>query len=80
MQRTYQLKLTNLVNGGANEFFIDNIYYYRGGAPVSGISHLSEVRGREGAGARDMYNLAGQRVSDGYKGIVIRNGKKMIIR
>ena len=50
------------------------------GDDTNGISHLSEVRERKGAGVRDMYNLAGQRVSDGYKGIVIRNGKKMIIR
>ena len=26
----------------------------------------------------DMYNLAGQKVDSGYKGLVIKNGKKMI--
>jgi hypothetical protein len=27
-----------------------------------------------------MYNLNGQRVGQGYKGLVIQNGKKMIIK
>lgn len=30
--------------------------------------------------SKAMYNLAGQRVSDSYKGIVIKNGKKMIVK
>ena len=32
----------------------------------------------EGEGA--MYNLSGQRVANGYKGIVLRNGKKLLMR
>ena len=27
-----------------------------------------------------IYNVAGQRVTDGYKGIVIKNGKKSLVR
>ena len=27
-----------------------------------------------------VYNLQGQRVSGGYKGVVIKNGKKMIVK
>lgn len=27
-----------------------------------------------------VYNLAGQRVANGYKGVVIQNGKKMVIK
>jgi hypothetical protein len=27
-----------------------------------------------------MYNMAGQRVADGYKGLVIMNGKKVVMK
>ena len=32
----------------------------------------------QAAGSADAYNLGGQRVSDGYKGIVVVNGKKVV--
>ncbi len=36
--------------------------------------------GADGGADAPMYNLQGQRVSGGYKGVVIKNGKKMIVR
>ena len=34
----------------------------------------------EGCEGKDAYNLSGQKVNDNYKGIVIRNGKKMLVK
>lgn len=45
---------------------------------TTGIS--SAVSGADGGADAPMYNLQGQRVSGGYKGVVIKNGKKMIVR
>lgn len=56
-----------------SKLVVDGVY-------VDGILNISEARRREGAGARDMLNLAGQRVNDGYKGIVIKSGKKIIVK
>lgn len=36
--------------------------------------------GANGGADAPMYNLQGQRVGSGYKGVVIKNGKKMIVR
>ena len=44
----------------------------RGGA--AGINNVTVVEAENGAA----YNLAGQKVADGFKGVVIKNGKKMI--
>lgn len=43
---------------------------------VTGIHHVVKADARSGA----RYNLAGQRVSDSYKGVVIENGKKFIVK
>ena len=40
---------------------------------------ITEVA-NDDAAAGASYNLSGQRVDAGYKGIVIRNGRKIIIR
>ena len=45
---------------------------------TTGIS--STVSSADGGADAPMYNLQGQRVSGGYKGVVIKNGKKMIVR
>ena len=45
---------------------------------TTGIS--STVSGADGGADAPMYNLQGQRVGSGYKGVVIKNGKKMIVR
>ena len=42
---------------------------------VAGISEITETQGLKNG---KTYNLAGQRVGDDYKGIVIKNGKKIV--
>ncbi len=77
MQRVYQLKLINLDNNGNNNYYIDNIYYYKGEDPTDGIDNiLSPVTNYQ----TQIYNLAGQRVDSNYRGIVIKNGKKVIVK
>ena len=41
---------------------------------------IDELEGNDAANAGDIYNLSGQKVAAGYKGIVIRNGKKVVVR
>lgn len=43
---------------------------------ASAISTVAISGNADGA----VYNLAGQRVADGYKGIVVKNGRKMIVK
>ena len=54
-----------------NEDYIDGI-----ASPKS--SPEPKVGGSQGKDL--MYNLAGQKVGEGYKGIVIQNGKKVLIK
>ena len=42
----------------------------------TGISNIENVKLQDGKA----FNLAGQQVAKGYKGIVIKNGKKMVIK
>lgn len=43
---------------------------------TTGISNIENVKLQDGK----VFNLAGQQVAKGYKGIVIKNGKKMVIK
>ena len=43
---------------------------------TTGISNIENVKLQDGK----CFNLAGQQVTKGYKGIVIKNGKKMVIK
>lgn len=43
---------------------------------TTGIHHVAVDKARKGV----RYNLAGQRVGEGYKGVVIENGKKIIVK
>lgn len=43
---------------------------------AAGISTVKAAAGQNGA----IYNLKGQRVGEGYKGLVIKNGKKVIVK
>ena len=43
---------------------------------TTGISNIENVKLQDGK----CFNLAGQQVAKGYKGIVIKNGKKMVIK
>ena len=44
--------------------------------PATGISTVTSDTAADGPA----YNLSGQQVGEGYKGIVIRNGRKVVIR
>ena len=48
--------------------------YILDGNEVSGINNIIADQLNSGA----VYNIAGQMVTDSYKGLVIKNGKKMI--
>ena len=52
--------------------FITKFVITRGGE--AGINNVTVAEAENGAA----YNLAGQKVADGFKGVVIKNGKKMI--
>lgn len=41
---------------------------------------IADVKAETVKADAQMYNLAGQKVGKGYKGIVIKNGKKMILK
>jgi hypothetical protein len=41
----------------------------------TGIKKVAELKVNDGV----MYNLAGQKVGNGYKGIAILNGKKIVV-
>ena len=58
--------------GGAHEFTVD---FGNGGA--TGINTLNAERTMMNG---EMYNLAGQKVNKSYKGIVINNGKKVMMK
>lgn len=45
-------------------------------APATGINNITAAKAQNGV----RYNLAGQRVGKDFKGIVIENGKKMIVK
>ncbi|MCR5513400.1 MAG: hypothetical protein K6F43_07535 [Prevotella sp.] len=68
--KTYE----NLIwgEGGANFF----IKVGAGSNPVA--AGITEVVNKNKKSSNVMYNLAGQRVSNGFKGIVIKDGKKMV--
>lgn len=44
-----------------------------------GTTGISSIEA-ENANSNKMYNLAGQRVDKNYKGIVIKDGKKFIVK
>ena len=50
-------------------------YYFRYRFPYGTyINNVNAAKAENGV----MYNLAGQKVNNGYKGVVIMNGKKML--
>lgn len=64
-----------LYNMGSSSILVNKIQF---DAPVTGISSLTPTPASTDDGY--CYNLAGQRVSNSYKGIVIKNGKKVLIK
>ena len=55
---------------------ITKLTVVRGGTPT-GISNV-EASASASAKSSTLYNLAGQKVSESYKGIVVKNGKKYL--
>lgn len=64
-----------LYNMGSSSILVNKIQF---DAPATGISSLTPTPASTNDGY--CYNLAGQRVSNSYKGIVIKNGKKVLIK
>jgi len=44
------------------------------------VTGISQITADETSSAKGLYNLAGQKVNNGYKGIVIQNGRKVVKR
>ena len=65
------ITMTRGSKAGTN-IFITKLTITRGGA--AGINTVKTVEAEDSAA----YNLAGQKVADGFKGIVVKNGRKMI--
>ena len=70
-----QLQLKMLATSGQAVAYIDDITVSLGNA-TSGICDAISER----ATTTDAYNLSGQRVANGYRGIVVRDGKKLVQR
>ncbi len=66
---TVDKPITDIVQDGWKVSF-----KFMGGSPVDGISGVTEAAKAKFAST---YNLAGQRVNGDYRGIIIRNGKKI---
>ncbi len=63
--------------------FVNGGYYTIDGyqATVTGINNITIDENQQGKRTNNaIYNLAGQRVDKTYKGIVIQNGKKIVIK
>lgn len=45
-----------------------------------GVTAISDVKAATKAENAVMYNIAGQKVSEGFKGLVIKNGKKVVLK
>ena len=74
----FQLAVTTTTSSATSATcYIDNIEVtFKKDA--SGIESVTTAPAVKGNGA--LYNLAGQRVADGYKGLVIMNGKKVVMK
>lgn len=73
-----ELKLVNIKGAGSGDNAVpvkmdDIVIGFEGGKYATGISNVT-VSGEKVAA----YNLAGQKVDNNYKGIVIKNGKKFV--
>ena len=62
----------NLAKGEENTIYFDDMVVYV--IKPTGITEMYRINPEDGV----RYNLAGKRVDDSYKGIVIMNGKKML--
>ncbi|MBO6188123.1 MAG: M6 family metalloprotease domain-containing protein [Prevotella sp.] len=67
---------TDVLNGKV----IEELYRVKAVVEVDAPTGISEVRTAADDSAAPVYNLQGQRLSGSYKGLVIRNGKKYVIK
>ena len=47
------------------------------GSPTTGVKNVETI---DAAAEAPAYNLAGQKVNKNFKGVVIQNGKKVVIK
>ena len=70
----------------ANAAYVDKMYTLQRVAAgttieITGVpSAIETVKATNTANNGAMFNLAGQRVVEGYKGLVIKNGKKYVVK
>ena len=71
---TLELDYTNLyfARGGNSRINLMKVTITRGG--TSGVQTIAALRMSDGA----VFNLAGQKVDENYKGVVIKDGRKMV--
>lgn len=77
----YKFETPFAVNAG----YIDKLYYlnyYEAGATISmeSVDGIESVKAEEKSTNDATFNIAGQRVNDTYKGLVIKDGKKFIVK
>lgn len=77
---TNTLTLTMSGNGKNGGFMYDCIKMEAGELVTTGIENVNSGQLQHAAVSSNTYNLQGVRVNAGYKGIVIRNGKKYIVK
>lgn len=56
------------------------VFTYKGFNPPTGIEAIQTVKDKTADANAPIYNLAGQRVNKGTKGILIQNGKKFVVK
>ena len=71
---TADAEVLYLGRNGNTATFVTTLKVVRGGATIIDAVKVAAVQ--NGA----IYNLAGQKVSESYKGVVIKNGKKMVTK
>ena len=62
------------------DFAFENGGYYTMFGKQGNVTGIQQVKTKTVTTTNATYNLSGQLVTDGYRGIVIRNGKKMVIK
>ena len=89
MQLDKENKVLKLVNNLiVNASYIDRLYYsnwYNAGSTIDASSILdgtgiNAVKNEVADAVAPAFNLAGQRVNSGYKGLVIKNGRKVVMK
>ena len=68
----------NLINATGTDNFWVKIGAGTSPYQYTGATGISTVASKKNVGSAVIYNLAGQRVSNGFKGIVVKDGKKYV--